>query len=314
MLNYALRRLALAVPTLLGVTVIAFALIHATPGDPARIALGIQAPDSAVAAFNQEHGLDQPWLTQYWNFIAGAATFDFGQSISQSVPVGDIITSSAGVTITLMVYSISLALLIAIPVSVAVSQRVGSVADHTVRGVGMVAFVMPPFWFGLLLILLFAVEFPIFPVAGYQSGISGMFTSLTLPALTLALTLTPFFVRTLRSGLITTLRSPFIEAARVRRFSPRRILYRHALRPSSASLVTVVGITLGWLVSGAVIVENVFALQGIGTQLVKAARARDFILLEGLVVVIGAAVILLNLITDLVLGLLDPRVRVEARR
>jgi peptide/nickel transport system permease protein len=228
--------------------------------------------------------------------------------------VGSVIADSAGVTIALMVYAISLSLLIAIPVSVAVSQRAGSVADHTVRGIGMVAFVMPPFWFGLLLILLFAVEFPIFPVAGYQTGISGAFQSLTLPALTLALSLAPFFIRTLRSGLITTLRSPFIEAARVRRFGPRRILYRHALRPSSASLVTVVGITLGWLVSGAVIVENVFALQGIGSQVVKAARARDFFLLEGLVVVIGAAVILLNLITDLVLGVLDPRVRVEAQR
>lgn len=313
MLSYALRRLALAVPTLIGVTILAFIVIHAVPGDPARIALGIHAPESAVRAFNEQYGLEQPWLAQYWNFLSGALTLDLGESLVQRRSVGSIILERAGVTVALVFYAIGLALLIAIPTSVAVSTRVGRPADHAVRGIGMVTFVMPQFWFGLLLTLLFAVELQIFPVAGYESGLSGTLTSLALPAITLALTLAPFFVRTLRAGLITTLRSPYIESARVRRFSSRRILYRHALRPSSTSLVTVVGITMGWLISGAVVVENVFALQGLGTLLVEAVEARDFALLQGLVVAIGAAVILLSLVIDLLLAALDPRVRVEAR-
>jgi peptide/nickel transport system permease protein len=312
-LIYAFRRLALAIPTLLGVTIVAFILIHAGPGDPSRIALGVHAPESAVRAFNHEYGLDQPWLTQYWNFLTGAVTLDFGKSLSQDVSVASVISERAVVTVALITYSITLALVIAVPVSVAVSQRAGGAADHSVRAIGMVTFVMPQFWVGLILTLLFAVEIPIFPVAGYQSGVGGTLVSLALPALSLSLFLAPFFIRTLRSGLISTLRSPYIEAARVRRFSSRRILYRHALRPSSASLVTVVGITLGWLVSWGVVVESVFALQGLGTVLVKAVQARDFPLLQGLVVVIGVAVILLSLLTDLLLAALDPRVRVDAK-
>lgn len=291
----------------------AFALIHAVPGDPARIALGIHAPPAAIRAFNHEFGLDQSWLAQYWEFLRGAVTLDFGKSYSQDASVSSVIGERAGVTIALMLYSIGLALIVAVPVSVAVAKRAEGRLDHVVRGVGMVTFVMPQFWFGLLLILLFAVEFPIFPVAGYQPGVGGTLVSLALPAVTLAAFLAPFFIRTLRAGLISTLRSPFVEAARVRGFSGTRILYRHALRPSSASLITVVGITLGWLVSWAVVVENVFAIRGLGTLLVKAVQARDFPLIQGLVVYIGTAVILLSLITDVVLALIDPRVRVDAK-
>jgi peptide/nickel transport system permease protein len=249
-------------------------------------------------------------LTQYLSFLAGALHFQFGYSISQYESVNAVLRTHAGVTALLIAYAIVLALVVAIPVSVRVAAREGGPADHFVRGTGLILFAMPAFWLGLLLILLLAVELPLFPVLGYQGGVGGSLRTLTLPALTLGLWASPLFIRTLRSSLIATLGSGFVEAARARGFSSRRVLYRHALRPSSISLTTLVGITIGWLVSGTVVVENVFALPGLGQVLVTAVKARDFPLVEALTLIFGLVVVLINLGTDVVYAIIDPRVRV----
>jgi peptide/nickel transport system permease protein len=314
MLAYTVRRLLLTIPTVLGVTFLAFIIIHAVPGNPAQVALGIQAPPDAVREFNHQLGLDRPVLLQFWLFVTRAVRFDFGDSISLNTSVRDGILSHAVVTVVLVAYVLAIALAVAIPVSVYVASRTGGVVDHFARLLGMVTFVMPVFWFGLLLVLTFSLKVPWFPVAGYGQGVLGALHSITLPAITLGVALAPLFVRTLRASLVSTLNASYIEAARSRGFSERRVLYRHALRPSCTSLITLVGLTAGWLISGAVVVERVFGLPGLGSILVNGVGARDFPLVQGMVFVIGATVVLFNLLTDLVYAVMDPRVRLGARQ
>ncbi len=310
MLTFIGKRLAQALPTLLGLTILSFALIHAAPGDPGRIALGPQAAPVAVAQFDRAAGFDRPLLTQYSSFLIGALHLHFGYSVSQYEPVSTVLRTHAGVTALLIAYAMVLGLVIAIPVSIFVAVREGKLIDHAVRSVGLILFAMPAFWLGLLLILLLAVHLALFPVLGYQGGLGGSLRTLTLPALTLGLWASPLFIRTLRSSLVATLDSGFVEASRARGLSRRRVLYRHALRPSSISLATIVGITIGWLVSGTVVVENVFALPGLGQVLVTGVKAHDFPLVEALTLIFGAAVVLINLVTDIAYAIIDPRVRV----
>jgi peptide/nickel transport system permease protein len=314
MLAYAARRLAQVIPTLIGLTFLSFLIIHVVPGDPGRIALGMRASPAAVVAFDRHLGLDKPLLAQYWTFVTDAVRFHLGASISRDQSVASVIVGHAGLTVLLVAYATIVALVIAVPASIAVAVRPNSLIDHAVRALGMIAFVMPAFWFGILLILVFAVNIPLFPVTGYGSGVGGVLRSLTLPAFTLGLAVAPLFIRTLRASLISTLNASFIDAARARGFSARRVLYRHALRPSCTSLVTLVGLTVGWLIGGTVVVEAVFGLPGLGTVLTSSVEARDFPLVQGLVLVLGTAVIVINLVTDLTYAVVDPRIRLGARQ
>jgi len=311
MLAYTIKRLLQAIPTIIGVTLLAFAIIHAVPGNPGQVALGTQAQPEAIEEFNRDLGLDRPLPMQYLFFLSHAARFDFGHSFSLNQSVGHGIRSHSLVTVGLVAYVLLIALAVAIPVSVFVSTRTGGIVDHFVRILGMLTFVMPIFWLGLLLVLTFSLKLSWFPVAGTGDGFFGFIYYMTLPALTLGIALAPLFIRTLRASLVSTLNSSYIEAARSRGFSERRIMYRHALRPSCTSLITLVGLVAGSLVSGAVIVERVFGMSGIGSILVSGVGARDFALVQGTVVVVGIVVILFNLATDLIYAVLDPRVRLE---
>lgn len=309
MLKFVAARLVQAVPTVAGIAVLAFVLIHAVPGDPGRIALGGRAPQSAVDLYNHAQGLDKPLPSQFGSFIGGAVRLDFGSSTSQNQAVSEVIRSRWDTSAVLILYSLAIALALSIPTSVVVAVRQGGITDHAVRAVGLALFAMPPFWLGLLLVLGLALQLSLFPVSGYEPGLVGSFNTLTLPALTLGLALAPLFIRTLRASLIESLHAGFVEAAYARGLSRRRVLYRHVLRASAIPLITLVGVTVGALFSGTVIVENVFGISGLGDALVTAVRRRDFALVQGLVVVLGVAVVLVNLATDVAYGFFDPRVR-----
>lgn len=309
MLKYTLARLVHALPVLLSISVGSFILIHLVPGDPARIELGPHAPLYAIAALKRQLGLDRPLIDQYLSFLGGAVKLSFGESLAYREPVGGLITARLGVTFLLMAYSLVLSVAIAVPLAVIAAVKRERIADHAIRLVGMAFFVMPWFWLGLLLALIFGLELGWFPTGGYASGLAGAIYSLTLPALTLALVMAPLFLRSLRASVIQTLDSGFVEAARARGLSERRILYRHVLRNASISTVTLIGLTIGGLVSGTVVVEQVFALHGLGPLLVSSVSARDFPTIQGVVLVMAATVVAINFLTDLAYAAIDPRVR-----
>jgi peptide/nickel transport system permease protein len=308
-LKYVGLRILQAIPVLIGITLASFLLIHLVPGDPARIQLGPHATVAQVAALKHQLGLDRPLLSQYWSFLSGTVHLSFGESLALHQSVGTIIGSKVGVTALLVIYCLVISLLLTMIFGLVAAVRREGMVDHAIRVAGMVLFVMPMFWLGLVLILIFGLELGWFPTGGYESGLTGMLHSLTLPAVTMSLVITPLFVRSLRASVIQTMDAGFVEAARARGFSQRRVLSRHVLRNASTSTVTLVGLTMGAMLSWTVLVENVFSLPGLGSQLVSSVSARDFPMVQGLVVVMAVAVVAINLFTDLTYAVIDPRVR-----
>lgn len=306
---YLLKRAVQAIPVLIGISLAAFILIHLVPGDPAKIILGARATPQAVATLNEQLGLDRPLPTQYLDFITGSVHLDFGESITQKTSVGSIIGPRVLVTFWLMLYSVAVSILVAVPLAVISALRRNRPADHGIRLFTMLTFAMPSFLLGLLLILIFGLDLGWFPTSGYGEGAAGHFRSLTLPAVTVGLYLAPILLRTLRIGIIEALGTEYIEAARARGLNERRIVLKHVLRNSLVSTVTVLGLNIGFLLSGLVIIENVFALPGLGSELVSSIVSRDYPTIQALTLVFGVAVVAINLLTDLAYAALDPRVR-----
>lgn len=306
---YLLRRILQAIPVLIGITLASFFLIHLVPGDPARIVLGARATPSAVATLNEQLGLDKPLIAQYLDFVTGAVTLDFGESITQHTAVGGLLTERIPVTFFLLLYSVAISIAVAVPLAIASALRRNRATDHLIRLFSMFTFAMPSFLLGLLLILVFALNLELLPTSGYGNGFIGHLRCLTLPAVTVGLYLAPILLRTLRVGIIETLGTEYVEAARARGLSERRILLKHVLRNSLVATVTVLGLNIGFLLSGLVIVENVFSLPGLGSELVSSIGNRDYPTIQALTLIFGVAVVTINLLTDMLYAVLDPRVR-----
>lgn len=310
MFAYVARRILVAIPLVLLIATAGFLLIHMVPGDPGRIQLGPRASQAQVDALNHRYGLDRPLLDQYWSFLKGAVQLDFGTSFALRQSVGSALASRAVPSILLAGLGLVIALLLAVPLAFLSARRQNRAPDHVVRIVGMTFYAMPPFWLGLMLAVIFGLQLGWLPTSGYDdsSGVA-ILRSLTLPAVTVSLIVMPLFIRTLRASVIATYGAGFVESARARGLSHRRVLWRHVFRNSSMSLVTLVGLVAGFLVSSTVVVESVFAIPGVGQLLVSSVGARDFPVIAGLTVLMGAAVVVINLLTDIVYGLVDPRVR-----
>jgi peptide/nickel transport system permease protein len=309
MITYVLRRVGHAVPVLIGITVAAFLLIHFIPGDPAAIFLGARATPESVATLRGQLGLDRPLVTQYLDFVGGALRLDFGESITQRVPVAPLVAERVPVTMFLLLYSVLISIVVAVPLAIVSALRRNRPTDHAIRVFSMFTFAMPQFLLGVLLILIFSLRLGVLPSSGYGQGFVGHVRSLTLPAITVGLYLAPILLRTLRVSMIETLGTEYVEAARARGLGEMRIVLKHALRNSLLSTVTILGLNIGFLLSGLVIVENVFALPGLGSELVNAIGTRDYPMTQALVLVFGVAVIAVNLLADLAYAALDPRVR-----
>ncbi|HEY7618254.1 MAG TPA: ABC transporter permease [Solirubrobacteraceae bacterium] len=309
MTGYILRRIVQAIPVLIGITLASFLLIHLVPGDPARIILGARATPQAIADLNHQLGLDRSLVAQYGDFVGGAVHLNFGESIKQNTAIGPLLGSRIGVTLFLLLYAVIISIIVAVPLAIVSALRRNRPADHGIRLFSMVTFAMPSFLLGLLLILFFSLKLGWLPTAGYGDTLSEHVKSLTLPAITVGLYLAPILLRTLRVGIIETLGTEFVEAARARGLSERRVVLKHVLRNSLISTVTVLGLNVGFLLSGLVIIENVFALPGMGSELVNAILARDYPMVQALTLIFGVAVVMINLLTDLIYAELDPRVR-----
>lgn len=308
-LIFIARRLVQSIPVLLAITVIAFSIIHLIPGDPARVMLGTRATEESVAALRSRLGLDKPLLNQYVDFVVNAARLEFGTSLMLRTAIGPLIAARAANSLNLLIYSVLISLLIAVPLAILAAVRQNRPQDHLVRLFTTIAFAMPAFWTALLLVLLFSIRLQLFPTSGLRPGLWGTIVSLTLPSISIGLYLAPVLLRSLRASLIQTLTADFIEAARARGLSEARVLYKHVLRNSLIAMITVLGVNVGFLISGTVVIENVFAIPGLGTLLVTSIVARDYPVIIALTLVFGVVVVITNLLVDLSYAVFDPRIR-----
>jgi peptide/nickel transport system permease protein len=303
------RRLLHTIPVIVGITLASFVLIHLVPGDPIRIMLGGKATKEHVAEVSHTLKLDRPLPTQYLTFVGGATHGDLGESIILQRPVSGIVSERIGPSLFLLAYATLIGIVLALPLGIISALKRNRPIDHGIRLLTLVAFAMPSFWLGLLLIRTFSLDLGLFPVSGYGTGFFGHVRSLTLPALTVGLFLTSMLVRSLRASLLDVFSEEYVEAARARGLPESRVVLKHSLRNALIATLTVLAVNLGWLIGGAVVIEKVFDIPGLGQLLVDSIFTRDFPILQGLTLVFGLLVIAINLLSDLAYCVIDPRVR-----
>ena len=308
-MSFIVHRLLLLVPVAIGVTIIVFFMIHLIPGDPARTILGLHATPRAIAELHREWGLNRPLVSQYWLFLDRLLHGDLGQSLFYQVPASTLISGRIPVTLWLIVYSAVLAIVISVPLAMLAASRKNGARDQAVRAIPLIGLGMPQFLTGIALIYLFALKFRVFPVGGYGNGLGGHLRSMFLPSLTVAIGLAPVIIRSLRASMLEVLGSDYVTTARSKGVHGSRLLTRHVLRNAVIPAVTVLGINIGFLIGGTLIVENVFALPGLGQLMIQSIFARDFPVVQGVTLVFGVLVVLVNLLTDVAYAALDPRVR-----
>jgi peptide/nickel transport system permease protein len=309
--GFVVQRLLLLIPVAVGVTIVVFFMVHLIPGDPAATILGIHATPRAIALLHQQWGLNRPLASQYWLFLDRLFHGNLGQSIFYGGSVSSLILSHLPPTLWLLVYATVLTVLISVPLAVLAASRRDGIRDHVVRAIPLVGLGMPPFWLGFLLIYAFAISLHLFPVSGYGSGFTGHLRSMFLPSLTVALALTPVVIRSLRASMLNVLTAEYIVTARSKGVSPQRLFLRHVLRNAVIPAVTVLAINIGYLVGATVIIEQIFAVPGIGQLMINSIFQRDFPVVQGVTLVFAVMVVLVNLLADLSYAALDPRVRFD---
>jgi peptide/nickel transport system permease protein len=310
-MTFVIRRLLMLVPVAVGVTIIVFFMIHLIPGDPARTILGVHATPQAIAILHQQWGLNRPLISQYWLFMDRLLHGNLGQSLFYGTPAAGVITGRLAPTLWLLVYAAVLAVLISVPLAMIAASRRNALRDQAVRAVPLLGLGMPPFWLAILLINALAIKVRLFPVSGYGSGFAGHLRSMFLPALTAAVALAPVVIRSLRASMLNVLGADYVTTARSKGVPSVRLFLRHVLRNAVIPAVTVLGINIGFLIGNTVIIENVFAVPGIGQLMLNSIFARDFPVVQGVTLVFGVLVVLLNLLADLAYAALDPRVRFD---
>ncbi|GGH19362.1 ABC transporter permease [Alsobacter metallidurans] len=311
--RYLLGRLASLLPILFGTSLVAFLLIRLVPGDPAVALLGMEADDAAIAALRAKLALDQPLWMQYFSWAAALLKGDFGRSIQGGREVLPLLASALGPTALLSAAALAISLVIAIPAGVIAATRRNTAADYVASFVALCGLSLPSFWLGILLILTFSITFPILPASGYVSPLAdmgGFLRSLVLPALTLGAALAASTMRMTRASMLEVLRADYVRTARAKGIAPSRVIWRHAFGNAQIPIVTLLGIQMGQLLGGVVITETVFAWPGIGKLTVDAIFARDYPVVQGAVLLTATLFVLINLATDLIYTLIDPRMRV----
>lgn len=312
------KKLLTLIPVLLAVSLLTYLLLSLLPGDPALLVLGGQAGSAeTIAAVRAELGLDRALPLRYLSWLWAALQGDLGTSYITRQEVTGAILERLPVTLEIMGLSLLMALVIAIPLGVFSAYRVGGRFDKSVTGATFGLLAMPNFIFALILILVFSVGLGLFPATGWSRLSDGLLDNLRaafLPALALAVSNIAVFTRLLRTDMIATLQEDHVTLARAKGLPTSRILFRHALRPSSFSLLTVAGLQVGTLLSGAVIIETIFALPGVGRLLFDAINSRDLLMVQGVVLLLAVTYVLVNFVVDLLYTFLDPRIRSGAAR
>jgi peptide/nickel transport system permease protein len=308
--RFKLRRLLVTVPALVAMSVFVFALMRLIPGDPVRSMLGFRATDQNVALIRHQLGLDRSAVEQYFSWAAGIVRGDFGQDYVSKVPISELLAQRFPVTLELTVLSLGLALAVGVPLGVLAasgSRWLRRLTDgYVVAGVSI-----PDFWLGIMLVLLFAAVLGLLPPSGYapltQSPADNL-RYLTLPVLTLAVGESAYLLRTTRGAMESVLRRPFIRFLEAKGVPKRSIVWRHALRNAAIPIITVTAIQFGVLLGGAIVVESLFALPGVGRMVVTAINQRNYPVVQAGILCVAALFMLASLLTDLLTGWVDPRV------
>jgi len=312
MLGYAIRRLQSLIASLVVASLVIFALIEIVPGDPASYMLGINAQPDTVAALRDELGLNLPVHLRYLDWVGGLLRGDLGTSYTYRSAVSDIVVERLWVSIPLAVYALSLTVLIAFPAGILAATRRGSGTDLAVMSVTQLGVAIPNFWFAMLMVLLFAINLRWFSAGGFPGWDDGFWISikaLTLPAVALALPQASILTRIMRSSLLDTLDEDYIRTSRAKGLSKRQALWRHALRNALIPVLTIIGLQFSFLLAGAIIIENVFFLPGLGRLVFQSISQRDLIVVESVVMLLVFAVIVVNFAVDLAYAAVDPRLR-----
>ena len=311
--SYIGRRLLALLPVLLGISILVFMLVHLIPGNPAVTILGNKATPERVALLNHEWGLDRSLPVQYASFLGRRVQGDLGQSLFYDVDAGGLVMQKLPVTLFLIALSGLMSMLIAVPLAVLAATRRDRLPDHVVRAVPLVGLGFPQFWVGIMLLLVFGLHLgQLFPVGEYGTG--GFLDHLhhmILPSLTIALSIAPILIRSLRASLLEVLESDYITTARSKGLPERRVLLGHGLRNAIISTVSVLGVNLAYLVGATVVVEQVFNLGGVGQLMINSVFQRDFPVVQAVTLAFAVLVVLIYLATDVVQALLDPRVRFD---
>ncbi|WP_236795508.1 ABC transporter permease [Amycolatopsis sp. GM8] len=311
MLSFAAERLLRYGVVLFLVTFCGSMLLSLVPGSAALAVLGSDASPEAIADFNTKYGLNHALPVRYWMWLRGVFEGNLGESINNGQPVSKLLGERLPVTLELAILAIFVALLIAVPLALASAYRAGGIFDRIVQSLTSGLIAIPEIAMALFLVLIFAVKLNLFPVTGWVPFSEDPVQNLrfaVLPVAVLALPAAAVFLRVLRADVITTLQSDYIALARAKGISTPRILFKHALRASSYSLLTIGGLRLAYLIGGTVVVEVIFAIPGVGSALVSSIQGKDLIVLQGIVVVIASAYLVINFVIDMAYRFLDPRV------
>lgn len=306
--RFILMRPVELIPVLLGISIITFVLVHMLPGNPAQVLLGPRATERAVAAIKQEYGLDKPIIVQYFYFVANLLHGRLGRSVVYKAPVFDVIAGHVLPTVFLVLYSVVLSIGASVVLAVASALQEGRAIDHAVRMFSTVGLGLPAFWIGVVFMMVFGIRLGWFPVSGFGEGFWGHVHYLFLPALTIAIAMTPILTRNLRANLLQEARADYVTAA-VSKGLPARIIWRtHIFRNSLLATVNLLGVTVSWLIGGTVVVEMVFSVPGLGHLMVSSIFSRDYLVVEAVTMILALGIVGTNFVVDVATALLDPRV------
>ncbi|KUP94323.1 ABC transporter permease [Tritonibacter horizontis] len=312
MLHYLAKRILSLCLSLAIASMVIFAVIEVAPGDPASFMLGTGAQEDTVAALREELGLNQSKLSRYFSWVTGMVTGDFGTSYTYRTPVAKMVGDRLWVSLPLALYALILSTLIALPAGIFAASRRGKLGDMSVMGATQVGMAVPNFWFAMLLVLVFAINLRWFAAGGFIGWDKGLWAglhALTLPAIALALPQAAILARVMRSALLDVLNEDFMRSARAKGLSQGQAIRRHGVRNALIPVLTIIGLQFSFLLAGAIIIEQVFYLPGLGRLVFQAISARDLIVVESVVMLLVFAVIMVNFLVDLTYALVDPRLR-----
>ena len=312
MLGYIVKRLVSLAISLIVASVVIFVVVEVAPGDPASFMLGLNAQPDTVAALRAELGLDQSKVERYLSWVGGMLTGDFGMSYTYRTPVAQMIADRMWVSLPLALYALTLSTFIAFPAGIFAAARRGAPGDLAVTGATQLGVAVPNFWFAMMLVLIFAINLRWFSAGGFPGWEVGFWAgmkALTLPAIALALPQAAILTRVMRSSLLDILGEDFMRTARAKGLTARQALWRHGLRNALIPVLTIIGLQFAFLLAGAIIIEQVFFLPGLGRLIFQAITQRDLIVVESVVMLLVFAVIMVNFVVDLAYAAVDPRLR-----
>ncbi len=307
--RFLLRRPFELIPVLFGISLISFVLLQLTPGDPVRLLLGPKASEEAIALVRQRYGLDQPVIAQYFYYIKNVLSGDFGQSLSFRSAIGPVLLQRIGPTLYILSYGLILSVVFTLILGVTAARSRGGILDQTIRLICVVGVGIPSYFVGLLLVLLLSLKIKVFPVSGYADSNLANLYHLFLPALTIAISVTPILTRNFRATLMQQMNAGYAVAALSKGVPADQVFWRHVFWNSLLPTVSLFGVVASFLIGGTVVIENVFNIPGLGLLLVRSVLSRDYLVVQGVTLVMASGIVISNLLIDVLMAALDPRIK-----